>query len=108
MNNTEIKCPGCHGIHVIKHGVSQSGKQRYYCKNELCEVKSFQAEHIYNGCIPGIEEQIISMTSKSKGIRETARLLHITTDKVMSTLKKRKYYGNTVNSNEYAASFASD
>ena len=47
-------------------------------------------EYKNNGCKPGIEKQIIDMTSNASGIRDISRNLKISTDKVMSTLKKQK------------------
>jgi hypothetical protein len=38
----------------------------------------------------GIDEQIVKMTANASGIRDISRVLKISTDKVMSTLKKRK------------------
>jgi hypothetical protein len=44
----------------------------------------------YNGWKPGIEESIINMVANASGIRDTSRVLKISQDKVISTLKKRK------------------
>ncbi len=89
MATMEVKCPKCGGAQVIKHGKSSSGKQRYYCKNTKCSGESFQIEHVYNGSKPGINEKIVAMTANASGIRDISRVLEITTDKVISTLKKR-------------------
>jgi len=51
----------CGGIDVIKHGISESGKQRYYCKDSTCPGKSFQLEHCYTGCNPGINEYLTNL-----------------------------------------------
>ncbi|MFV0400618.1 MAG: IS1 family transposase, partial [Oscillospiraceae bacterium] len=63
MATIEVKCPECGGTKVIKHGISESGKQRYYCKDNACPVKSFQLEHSYAGCEPGVNEKIIAMAA---------------------------------------------
>ncbi|MDR2854725.1 MAG: IS1 family transposase, partial [Methanomicrobiales archaeon] len=33
MASVAVTCPICRGTHVIKHGVSSTGTQRYYCKD---------------------------------------------------------------------------
>ena len=90
MATIEVKCPGCGETRVVKNGVSESGKQRYNCKNEACSVKSFQLEHVYTGCQPGINEKIVAMAANASGIRDTSRVLNVSQGKVISTLKKRK------------------
>jgi len=84
----EIKCPKCGKTNVIKHGRMAIGKQRYLCKD--CKGKSFILEYTYNACKPGTEKAIIKMTANASGIRDISRVLGISTDKVMSTLKKQK------------------
>jgi len=90
MAKIDVRCPVCGGTNVIKHGISESGKQRYYCKDATCTGKSFQLEHCYTGCVPGINEKIVAMAANASGIRDTSRVLGISQDKVMSTLKKQK------------------
>lgn len=90
MAKIEVKCPVCGNTNVIEYGKSRSGKQRYCCKNSGCTRKIFQLEYRYNGCKPGINEQIVDMSVNASGIRDISRVLKITTDKVMSTLKKQR------------------
>jgi transposase-like protein len=90
MATIEVKCPRCGDTKVIRHGISESGKQRYFCKNTSCPAKSFQLEHAYIGCQPGINEKIVTMASNASGIRDTSRVLNVSQGKVISTLKKRK------------------
>jgi len=90
MATVEVKCPVCGGEEVIKHGISKSGKQRYYCKETICPNKVFQLEYSYNGCKPGIDETIVIMAANASGIRDTSRVLGVSQDKVISTLKKQK------------------
>jgi len=98
MAKIDVRCPKCGGINVIKHGISGSGKQRYYCKDTECPGKSFQIEHLYNGCKLGINETIVAMVANASGIRDTSRVLEILQDKVMSTLKKTKDRISSINS----------
>ena len=89
MALVNVKCPECNGTQVYKHGRSETGEQRYMCHAQECPTKTFRLEYRYEGAKPGIEEKIIAMAANASGIRDTSRVLGITTDKVMSTLKKR-------------------
>ena len=89
MAQVNVKCPECGGTEVYKHGTSKTGEQRYMCHAPKCASRTFRLDYRYEGARPGIEEKIIAMAANASGIRDTARVLGITTDKVMSTLKKR-------------------
>ena len=90
MATVKVKCPYCGSEKVIGCGKSKSGKQRYACKNSECSHKIFQIENQYYGCKPDIDRQIVDMTVNASGICDISRVLKITTDKVMSTLKKQR------------------
>ena len=85
-----VKCPVCGGKDMSNNGKSRQGVQRYLCNAKECSGKSFMLEYKNNGCKPGIEKQIIDMTSNASGIRDISRNLKISTDKVMSTKKQKK------------------
>lgn len=89
MATTEVKCPTCGKTEVYKYGKGKNGVQRYHCHAEKCPTGIFQMEYRYEGARPGIEEKIIAMAANASGIRDTSRVLGISTDKVMDTLKKR-------------------
>ena len=89
MQFTLVKCPVCGGTNISKNG-TKNGKQRYICNNKKCPGKSFMLEYKYNGCKPGIDEQIVKMAANASGINDTARVLGVSPDKVTRVLKKRK------------------
>jgi len=89
MTTTPVKCPACGGTKIYRNG-KDGGKQRYLCGDKGCPGKSFIIEYTYNGWKPGVNEQIISMAANASGIRETARVLNVSKQKVSDTLKKRK------------------
>jgi transposase-like protein len=89
MAKIEVKCPKCKETQVIKYGQSSSGEQRYNCKNPDCSKTIFQIEYRNKGCEPGIEQKIIKMAVNASGVRDTSRVLEISTYKVMDTLKKQ-------------------
>ena len=57
------------------------------CKN--CG-RCFQESHLNNGAKPETKRMIISMSVNGSGIRDISRVLKISKDTVMKTLKKRK------------------
>ena len=85
-----VKCPRCFETNVSKNGKTMKGIQKYICNNEECTGKSFLLDYTYNGRKPGIDEQIINMAANASGIRDTARVLKISKQKVSDTLKKQR------------------
>lgn len=88
MAKIDVKCPYCRGTEVIKHGKDANGVQRYLCRNQDCSTTNFIIEYTYTGC--GTDVKIIKMAANASGIRDTARVLGISTRKFMDTLKKQK------------------
>jgi transposase-like protein len=89
MTMVEVKCPQCGEIRVSKFGKSENGEQRYICNVPECPMKTFRLEYRYEGAKPGTDEKIVSMTANASGIRDTSRVLGVSTGKVMRALKKR-------------------
>ena len=85
-----VECPHCHSDDVGKGGKTRMGKQRYLCRNEACSTRTFIMDYDYHGRRPEIKSQIIDMAVNGRGIRDTARVLGISTDTVLSELKKKK------------------
>ena len=84
-----LKCPFCGSEDVSKNGHS-NGKQRYACNNPICSHETFYAEYTYNGCKPNVKRDIIKWSIDGAGIRAIARELGVSTDTVISELKKKK------------------
>jgi len=84
-----IHCPDCGGIEVIKHGRTAAGKQRYRCQNPECERSTFIQDYSYGAYGSQVKHQIGEMAINGSGIRDTARVLGISTTTVMKTLKKK-------------------
>ena len=85
-----VKNPRCGSTKISNNGMSPHGVQRYLCNNKECSGKSFMLDYTYNGSKPGIDEQIINMSANASGIRDIARVLGVSTQKVLDTLKKQK------------------
>ena len=84
-----VVCPYCHGDQVVKRGKTDTGKQRYRCHNPECEHQAFLLDPAYKGRSPEIKQQVIEMSLNGSGIRDTARVLQISTATVIQELKKR-------------------
>jgi transposase-like protein len=84
-----LHCPYCQGVDVVKNGKTAQGKQRYQCREEPCGSRTFILDYSYSGQSRKVKEQIIDMALNGSGIRDTARVLHISTSTVIKELKKR-------------------
>ncbi|MBC3789516.1 IS1-like element transposase [Spirosoma utsteinense] len=82
-----VSCRYCGNQDAVRRkGLSTNGNQRYKCEN--CK-RSFQLVYTHKAHEPGIKERVIDMALNGSGIRDTARVLKINMNTVMSTLKKR-------------------
>ena len=86
MITQKVKYCYCESDDLIRAG-KQSGRQRVKCK--ICN-KTFQLEYTYEACKSGVTDKIEQMAHNGNGIRDTARLLHINKNTVMTYLKKCK------------------
>jgi hypothetical protein len=85
--NDSGKMPRLRGNEHIKEGQTAYSD---ICNNKECPGKSFMLEYAYNGWKHGIDGEIVKMTANACGIRDSARVLEISKQKVCDTLKKRK------------------
>jgi transposase-like protein len=90
-----VHCPYCHGTDIIRHGTSAEGKQRYRCQAcRLGRGRTFLLDHTYVGQLPEVKQQIVDMAMNTSGIRDTARVLHVSPTTVINELKKRHLHSN--------------
>jgi transposase-like protein len=85
----QIHCPACQNTDVIKHGITAQGKQRYRCKHPSCPYQTFLVDYSHHGRLLEVKQQILEMTLNGSGIRDIARVLHISPTTVIGELKKR-------------------
>ena len=74
---------------VIRHGTTRQGKQRYRCQETLCQGGTFLLDYTYTGHSAEVKQQIVDMAMNASGIRDTARVLHVSPTTVIKELKKR-------------------
>lgn len=84
-----LHCPNCHGTDIVKHGKSPEGKQRYKCREAACDGRTFILDYAYPGQFCQVKQQIVEMAINGSGVRDTARVLHVSPSTVIRELKKR-------------------
>jgi len=97
MTFIAVQCPYCHSKQVVKRGKTHRGTQRYLCQNTACDQDSFLLDYCNRGCVPEVKHTIIDMSLNANGVRDTARVLGISTDTVLSELKKKEAALESVN-----------
>ena len=82
-----VSCRYCGNQDAVRRkGLSTNGNQRYKCED--CK-RSFQLLYTHKAHEPGIKEKVVDMALNGSGIRDTARVLKINMNTVMSTLTKK-------------------
>ena len=76
---------------MVKNGKSAEGKQRFLCRSQSCQGRSFILNLSYPGRVPSVKQQIVDMTLNGSGVRDIARVLHVSTRTVIAELKKSRY-----------------
>jgi len=92
-----VRCPYCHSEQIVKRGKTRRGTQRYLCQNTACIPQSFLLEYRYQGRLPEVKQQIIDMSLNASGVRDTARVLHISPDTVLRELRQKEAALESVN-----------
>ena len=90
MTFIAVRCLHCHSEQIVKRGKTRRGTQRYLCQNTTCTRGSFLLDYRNRGCLPEVKQQIIDMSLNASGVRDTARVLRISTDTVLSELKRKE------------------
>jgi insertion element IS1 protein InsB len=84
-----VRCPYCHSEQIVKRGTTRRGTQRYLCQTPACPSQRFRLEYRYQGRLPEVKQQIIAMSLNASGMRDTTRVLPISTDTVLRALRKK-------------------
>ena len=82
-----VLCPGCQQADAVyRHGKATDGTQRYRCTSGR---RTFQWQYRHKVQAAGVRDKITEMALNGSGIRDTARVLGISPQTVMSELKKK-------------------
>ena len=84
-----LHCPNCHGVDIVRHAKTRQGKQRYRCREQHCAGRTFLLDSSYPGQSPAVKQQIVDTALNASGIRDTARVLYVSTHTVVAERKKR-------------------
>ncbi len=93
MTFVTVRCLYCDSEQVVKRGKTGRGKQRYLCQSTSGAKGSFLLDYRNRGCLPEVKQTIIDMSLNASGVRDTARVLRISTDTVLSKDPRRKRRG---------------
>src|SRR5262247_3743522 len=85
-----LHCPYCQGTDIIRHGKTRQGKRRYCCQETVCDGRTFLLEYSYAGHSAAIKQQIVDRAMNASGMRDTARVLHVSPTTVIKELKKKE------------------
>src|SRR5262245_17698182 len=85
-----LHCPNCQGTDSVRYGKTRQGKQRYCCRARRCAGRTLLLEYSYVGHSAEVRQQMVNMVMNASGIRDTARVLHISPNTVMAELKKTR------------------
>jgi transposase-like protein len=77
-----LPCPHGHGTDVVRHGKTRQGKQRSRCRAQRCAGRTFLLDSRSPGPAPEGKRQSVDMARNARGIRATARVLHVSTNTV--------------------------
>ena len=85
-----VLCPHCHSDDIVKYGKSAEGKQRFKCRNPECPAATFILDNSHPGRSRAVKAKIVEMSLNGSGIRDIARVLHVSTNTVLKTLRNKK------------------
>jgi transposase-like protein len=78
-----LYCPYCQSTDIVRHGTPRQGKQRYRCRACPGRGRTFLLAYAYAGQSPEIKRQIVDMALNASGVRDTARVLHVSPSTVL-------------------------
>jgi transposase-like protein len=100
-----LHCPLlCHGTDIVRHGLSPEGKQRYRCW--ACREgrgHTFLLDYTYAGQASEVKQQIVDMAVNASGIRDTARVLHVSWPKTSEGVIRCHLRSEEVSSGNFGA-----
>ena len=73
---------------VVKFGRSTEDKRRFRCDDKNCKRTTLRLDYTYNRHKPSIQAKIITMALNASGIQDTTRILKVSINTVIGTIKK--------------------
>jgi transposase-like protein len=81
--------PQCHGTEIGRPGTTPGGKQRSRCRDCPHRGRPFLLAYSYPDQSQHVQHEIVEMAMKASGMRDTARVLHVSPTMVIKELQKR-------------------
>ena len=75
--------PHSHGTAIVRHGQTQHSKHRYQCRDKGCMGRTFLLAESSPGASLLVTAPIVEMALPARGMRDTARVVHVRTNTVM-------------------------
>jgi len=72
-----LHCPNCQGTDIVRHGQTRHGKQRSRCRAQRGAGRPFLRDFASPGPSPEVKRQIVDRAMTASGMRDTARVLHV-------------------------------
>ena len=80
-----LHCPHCQGSDSVRHGLSPEGTQRYRCRTCLeGRGRTLLLDYSSAGQSPAVKQQIVDRALNASGMRDTARVLHVSPTTVLN------------------------
>ena len=83
-----LHCPHCQGTDIVRHGQTRQGKQRDRCREQRCAGRTCLLDYASPGQSPEVKRQIVDRAMNASGMRDTARVLHVSPNTVIKALKQ--------------------
>jgi transposase-like protein len=84
-----LHCPHGHGTDSVRHGQTRQGKPRDRCRTQRWAGRTFLLDYRDRGQAPAVQEPSSDMAMHARGMRDTARVLPVSTNTVMTALQNR-------------------
>jgi transposase-like protein len=86
-----LHCPYCQGTDMVRQGTTPEGKPRDRCRECLLgRGRTFLLEYADAGPSPDVTQPIVDRAMHARGIRATARVLHVSPTTVLKAFKNRR------------------
>jgi transposase-like protein len=85
-----VPCPQCQSTAVVRYGTQPNGTPRYRCQNPDGARRSFLLAYQDKGRLPEVKRRIVALTLNGSGVRDSVRVLGVSSATVIGPLKTRR------------------
>lgn len=87
MALTQVRCPDCNGLNVVKYGKQPNGEQRYSCQDPRCNRTTFLLNYRTAPMATSVRTQIIELALNGANAPEISRTLGLPEDDVVKVFQ---------------------